>query len=82
MAALWKGIRGTLEDTLRDLEEESFGDDGSGEVTYMSDGDTTNPFDVYGREGEPCPRCQTPIARIVQGGRSTFFCPECQPEPS
>ncbi|RZL36517.1 MAG: bifunctional DNA-formamidopyrimidine glycosylase/DNA-(apurinic or apyrimidinic site) lyase [Rubrivivax sp.] len=33
---------------------------------------------VYGREGEPCRRCGTPIRRIVQGARSTFFCPQCQ----
>jgi formamidopyrimidine-DNA glycosylase len=33
---------------------------------------------VYGREGEPCRRCSTPVRRIVQGQRSTFFCPTCQ----
>jgi formamidopyrimidine-DNA glycosylase len=33
---------------------------------------------VYGREGEPCQICATPIRRIVQGQRSTFFCPTCQ----
>ena len=33
---------------------------------------------VYDREGEPCTVCGTPIRRIVQGGRSTFFCPRCQ----
>lgn len=33
---------------------------------------------VYDREGEPCTVCGTPIRRIVQGGRSTFFCPKCQ----
>lgn len=33
---------------------------------------------VYDREGEPCLRCGTPIARIVQAGRSTCFCPRCQ----
>jgi len=33
---------------------------------------------VYGREGEPCPACGRPIVRIVQGQRSTFFCPRCQ----
>jgi formamidopyrimidine-DNA glycosylase len=33
---------------------------------------------VYGREGEPCHVCATPIRRIVQGQRSTFFCPVCQ----
>lgn len=33
---------------------------------------------VYGREGEPCRACKTPIRRIVLGGRSTHFCPRCQ----
>lgn len=33
---------------------------------------------VYDREGEPCRVCDTPVRRIVQGGRSTFFCPHCQ----
>jgi formamidopyrimidine-DNA glycosylase len=34
---------------------------------------------VYGRAGETCRRCGAPIARLVQAGRSTFFCPLCQP---
>jgi formamidopyrimidine-DNA glycosylase len=34
---------------------------------------------VYGREGEPCRTCKTAIQRIVLGGRSTHFCPSCQP---
>ena len=33
---------------------------------------------VYGRAGEPCRRCGTPVARIVLRGRSAYFCPECQ----
>lgn len=33
---------------------------------------------VYDRAGEPCPRCATPIRRIVQGQRATYFCPQCQ----
>jgi formamidopyrimidine-DNA glycosylase len=33
---------------------------------------------VYDRAGKPCRRCGTRIARIVQGARSTFFCPKCQ----
>lgn len=36
---------------------------------------------VYGKEGELCRRCGTPIARLKQGGRSTFFCPKCQKMP-
>lgn len=33
---------------------------------------------VYGRTGEPCPRCGAPIRQIRQGGRSTFLCLKCQ----
>ncbi len=33
---------------------------------------------VYDREGEPCARCAAPIRRLVQAGRSTFYCPGCQ----
>lgn len=33
---------------------------------------------VYGREGQPCPRCAQPVRRIVQAQRSTFYCPHCQ----
>jgi formamidopyrimidine-DNA glycosylase len=36
---------------------------------------------VYGREGEPCPRCGTPIRRSPFANRSSFFCPRCQPKP-
>ena len=35
-------------------------------------------FDVYGRPGQPCHACGTVIERLVQQGRSTFFCPSCQ----
>ncbi len=35
-------------------------------------------FKVYGREGEPCSRCKTPIKRLVQGQRSSFYCAGCQ----
>ena len=33
---------------------------------------------VYGREGEPCLRCKTPIKRVVISGRSSHYCPRCQ----
>jgi len=33
---------------------------------------------VYGRTGEPCPKCATPIRQIVTGQRSTYYCPHCQ----
>lgn len=44
-----------------------------GELGYFS-----KQFDVYDREGQPCPGCAGKVKRIVQGGRSTFFCPSCQ----
>jgi formamidopyrimidine-DNA glycosylase len=39
-----------------------------------------NPFRVYDREGQPCPRrrCRGIIRRIVLGGRSTYYCPVCK----
>jgi formamidopyrimidine-DNA glycosylase len=44
-----------------------------GELGYFS-----KRFAVYDREGQPCAQCSTRIRRIVQGGRSTFYCPKCQ----
>ena len=41
-------------------------------------GDFQHNFQVYDREGEPCPSCKGKIKRIVQAGRSTFYCPSCQ----
>jgi formamidopyrimidine-DNA glycosylase len=52
--------------TLRDFASPD------GELGYFS-----KKFAVYGREGEPCV-CGGTVKRIVQGGRSTFFCPKCQ----
>jgi formamidopyrimidine-DNA glycosylase len=34
---------------------------------------------VYGRHGEPCPRCKAAVERVVFGNRSAFLCPRCQP---
>lgn len=55
--------------TLRDYR------DANGELGYFQ-----HSFQVYDREGEPCPgpTCAGLIQRIVQNGRSTFFCPSCQ----
>jgi len=47
--------------------------DGHGKPGYFQ-----QTYYVYGRTGEPCRRCSTPIRRLVQGGRSTFLCPRCQ----
>jgi formamidopyrimidine-DNA glycosylase len=36
---------------------------------------------VYDREGNKCFRCGTPIRREIVAGRSSYFCPRCQPAP-
>ncbi len=47
--------------------------DGEGNAGYFQ-----VSLDVYGREGEPCRRCGSPVRRQVLGQRSTFFCTGCQ----
>ena len=48
-----------------------------------SSGLMQHEFKVYGRAGEPCPRCGTPIEKIRAAGRGTWYCPSCQRlEPS
>ncbi|MDP2411233.1 MAG: bifunctional DNA-formamidopyrimidine glycosylase/DNA-(apurinic or apyrimidinic site) lyase [Pseudolabrys sp.] len=41
-------------------------------------GDFQHNFQVYDREGAPCPGCKGIVKRLVQNGRSTFYCPSCQ----
>jgi formamidopyrimidine-DNA glycosylase len=41
-------------------------------------GSMQDEFKVYGREGEPCPRCGTAITKTRVGGRGTSYCPVCQ----
>jgi formamidopyrimidine-DNA glycosylase len=79
IARLRKGIRAVLEAgiarkgaTLRDYR------DPEGRRGRMQD-----EFRVYGRAGEPCYRCGTPIEKTRAGGRGTWYCPHCQPlDPS
>jgi formamidopyrimidine-DNA glycosylase len=52
--------------------------EGHDDIQYVEEPNSTNPFLIYGREGEPCSVCGTTIRQFVQGGRSTFFCPSCQ----
>jgi formamidopyrimidine-DNA glycosylase len=71
---LAKAIKETLRAAIKaggSTLQDFVGADGS--AGYMQ-----NRFWVYDREGKPCRRCGTPIKRIVQGQRSTFFCPRCQ----
>jgi formamidopyrimidine-DNA glycosylase len=75
---LHRGVRAALEhgiarqgSTLRDY---ALPDGASGRMQ--------KEFKVYGRGGEPCDRCGTPIAKTRVAGRGTWFCPTCQPPPA
>jgi formamidopyrimidine-DNA glycosylase len=74
--ALVRDIRAVLQQSI-DAGGSSLRDyvQTDGELGYYQD-----QWRVYGRDGEKCLRrgCPGHIARIVQGGRSTFFCPDCQ----
>jgi len=41
-------------------------------------GSMQHEFKVYGRSGEPCPRCRSPIVKTRVAGRGTWYCPQCQ----
>jgi formamidopyrimidine-DNA glycosylase len=52
---------------------------GDADVEYVEESGTRNPFKVYDRADVRCPRCKKGvITRLVQAGRSTYFCPNCQ----
>jgi len=72
----------TLVRHIRDILEEAIIAGGSTLQDFAgadgSSGAYQQRFLVYDREGEPCTKCRKPIKRIVQSGRSTFYCPACQ----
>lgn len=68
LEALTAGVRRALQKAL-DHPERYYGALGVSEAVR---------FNVYDREGKRCRRCRTPIERITQAARSTYFCPTCQ----
>ena len=65
-----------LESLERTLKAQGAGDS----ITYVEERRAPNPFRIYGRAGSPCPRCGTTIEKMELGGRTSAFCPRCQPE--
>lgn len=49
------------------------------EITYVEEPGAPNPFLIYDRAGEECGNCNAVISKSEHGGRSSYFCPECQP---
>jgi formamidopyrimidine-DNA glycosylase len=77
VSALYRGIRQALQagirrqgSTLRDYR-----------LPDGASGGAQHEFKVYGRDGDPCERCGTPIDKIRVAGRGTWYCPACQPLP-
>lgn len=48
-------------------------------TAYGEAGNFQNHLNVYGKQGEPCPRCGTKIVKIKLAQRGTHYCPKCQP---
>ena len=81
-SSLSKDDFGRLYLALQEVLKEAI-DQGGSSVSDYVDSDGEEGFfqlqhRVYGREGEPCLVCKTPIKRVVIGGRSSHFCPKCQ----
>jgi formamidopyrimidine-DNA glycosylase len=68
--ALARGILKAIETTLAHQAKES--------ITYVEERGAPNPFKISGHAGEPCPRCKTPLTKIVLATRGTTFCASCQ----
>ncbi|HEY8923993.1 MAG TPA: DNA-formamidopyrimidine glycosylase family protein [Polyangia bacterium] len=81
LSRLVRAVVESIQFTLSTFAE-SGADGGDADIGYVEEGDVPNPFLVYGRAGEPCPRCparrHSVIERIVQAQRATFFCRNCQ----
>jgi len=72
----WKALATAIQATI------AFALDASGdgeEIEYVEEG-APNPFLIYGRAGTPCRKCKTIVKSFTQAGRTTHFCPACQPK--
>jgi formamidopyrimidine-DNA glycosylase len=73
---LYRAMREVLQDAVRfrgtTLDDEAYLD------LFGKPGEFQHELKVYGRKGQPCRRCRTPIDSVKIGGRNSFFCPQCQ----
>ena len=73
---LYRAMRETLQDAVRfrgtTLDDQAYVD------IFGKPGEFKNELKVYGRKGLACRRCRTPIQSVKVGGRTSYFCPQCQ----
>jgi formamidopyrimidine-DNA glycosylase len=73
---LYRAMREVVQDAIRfrgtTLDDEAYVD------LFGKPGEFQNELKVYGRKGLACRRCRTPIDSVKIGGRSSYFCPQCQ----
>jgi len=85
-SALTKPALGRVLDHAAEVMREALGQGGTSfDSLYVNVNGASGYFDrslhAYGREGEPCDRCGTPIRREAFMNRSSHYCPRCQPRP-
>ena len=71
----WRRLSRAIHATLRFALESEDGE----EIEYVEEPGSQNPFLIYGRAGEKCRKCGTTVKSFTQGGRTTHYCPTCQP---
>ncbi|HET9722569.1 MAG TPA: bifunctional DNA-formamidopyrimidine glycosylase/DNA-(apurinic or apyrimidinic site) lyase [Actinomycetota bacterium] len=73
---LYRALQEVLQDAIRfrgtTLDDEAYVD------LFGKPGEFQNELKVYGRAGQPCRRCRTPIEAVKISGRNAYFCPQCQ----
>jgi formamidopyrimidine-DNA glycosylase len=73
---LYRAIQETVQEAIKmrgtTLEDEAYVD------LFGKPGEYQGELKVYGREGEPCRRCRTPIQTVKVAQRTSYFCPQCQ----
>ncbi len=73
---LYRALQEVLQEAIRfrgtTLDDEAYVD------LFGKPGEFQNELKVYGREGQPCRRCRTPIQAVKISGRNAYFCPQCQ----
>jgi formamidopyrimidine-DNA glycosylase len=73
---LYRAMREVLQDAVR-ARGTTLGDEAYVDL-FGKPGEYQSELKVYGRKGQPCRRCRTPIDSVKVGGRTSYFCPQCQ----